>query len=89
MPKGKQIKSLPSPDLNQALSLELIGKAIKARRTQQKLDRKTAAMLCDISTVTLGKIENASAGVRMESVLKVMMALGIKMYIEPWEMPNA
>lgn len=89
MPKGKQIKSLPSPDLNQTLSLELIGKAIKARRTQQKLDRKTAAMLCDISTVTLGKIENASAGVRMESVLKVMMALGIKMYIEPWEMPNA
>ena len=89
MPKGKQIKSLPSPDLNQALSLELIGEAIKARRTQQKLDRKTAAMLCDISTVTLGKIENASAGVRMESVLKVMMALGIKMYIEPWEMPNA
>ena len=89
MSKGKQIKSLPSPDLNQTLSLELIGEAIKARRTQQKLDRKTAAMLCDISTVTLGKIENASAGVRMESVLKVMMALGIKMYIEPWEMPNA
>jgi len=89
MSKGKQIKSLPSPDLSQVLSLELIGKAIKARRTQQKLDRKTAAMLCDISTVTLGKIENASSGVRMESVLKVMMALGIKMYIAPWEASNA
>lgn len=89
MSKGKQIKSLPSPDLNQVLSLELIGKAIKARRTQQKLDRKTAAMLCDVSTVTLGKIENASSGVRMESVLKVMMALGIKMYIAPWETLNA
>ena len=89
MSKGKQIKSLPTPDLTQLLSLELIGEAIKARRTQQKLDRKTAAMLCDVSTVTLGKIENASAGVRMESVLKVMMALGIKMYIEPWETSNA
>ena len=89
MSKGKQIKSLPAPDLTQELSLELIGQAIKARRTQQKLDRKTAAMLCDVSTVTLGKIENASAGVRMESVLKVMMALGIKVYIEPWDMPNA
>lgn len=89
MSKGKQIKSLPTPDLTQVLSLELIGQAIKARRTQQKLDRKTAAMLCNVSTVTLGKIENASAGVRMESVLKVMMTLGIKMHIEPWEMPNA
>ena len=89
MSKGKQIKSLPTPDLTQVLSLELIGEAIKARRTQQKLDRKTAAMLCDVSTVTLGKIENASQGIRMESVLKVMMALGIKMYIAPWETSNA
>jgi len=89
MSKGKQIKSLPSPDLSQVLSLKLIGEAIKARRTQQKLDRKTAAMLCDVSTVTLGKIENASSGIRMESVLKVTMALGIKMYIAPWETSNA
>jgi len=89
MSKGKQIKSLPTPDLTQVLSLELIGEAIKARRTQQKLDRKTAAMLCDVSTVTLGKIENASSGIRMESVLKVMMALGIKMSITPWETTNA
>jgi transcriptional regulator with XRE-family HTH domain len=89
MSKGKQIKSLPTPDLTQVLSLKLIGEAIKARRTQQKLDRKTAAMLCDVSTVTLGKIENASNGIRMESILKVMMALGIKMSITPWETTNA
>jgi transcriptional regulator with XRE-family HTH domain len=89
MSKGKQIKSLPTPDLTQVLSLKLIGEAIKARRTQQKLDRKTAAMLCDVSTVTLGKIENASSGIRMESILKVMMALGIKMSITPWETTNA
>ncbi len=89
MSKGKQIKALSTPDLTQALSLERIGEAIKARRTQQKLDRKTAAMLCDVSIVTLGKIENASKGVRMESVLKVMTALGIKMQLSPWETPNA
>ncbi|MEA3397784.1 MAG: helix-turn-helix domain-containing protein [Chloroflexota bacterium] len=85
MSKGKQVKSLPTPDLDQSLSLELIGKAIKARRTQQGLDTKTAAMLCDVSVVTLSKIENAAKGVRMASVLKVMIALGIKMNILPWE----
>lgn len=89
MSKGKQIKVLSSPDLSQVLSLELIGQAIKARRTQQKLDRKTAAMLCDVSVVTLGKIENASQGIRMESVLKVMTALGIKMQLVPWETLDA
>jgi len=85
MSKGKQVKSLATPNLSQALSPELIGNAIKARRTQQKLDIKTTAMLCNVSVVTLSKIENASKGVRMESVLKVMAALGIKIHIEPWE----
>jgi transcriptional regulator with XRE-family HTH domain len=85
MSKGKQVKALPTPDLNKVLSLELIGQAIKARRTQQGLDMKTVAMLCDLSVVTLGKVENAAKGIRMDSILKVMTALGIKMHIESWE----
>ena len=85
MSKGKQVKSLPTPNLNQALSLELVGKAIKARRTQQGIDTKIAAMLCDVSVVTLSKVENAAKGVRMDSILKIMTALGIKMSIESWE----
>jgi len=85
MSKGKQVKSLPTPDLNQVLSLELVGQTIKARRTQQGLDMKTAAMLCDVSVVTLSKVENAAKGVRMDSILKVMTALGIKMSIASWE----
>jgi citrate lyase beta subunit len=89
MSKGKQVKAVPSPDLDHDISLELIGKAIKARRTQQGLDLKTAAMLCDVSVVTLSKIEHASKGVRMESVLKVMQALGIRLSILPWESENA
>ena len=44
MSKGKQVKALPSPDLDHDISLELIGKAIKARRTQQGLDLKTASI---------------------------------------------
>ena len=89
MAKGKQVKALPSPDLNQDISLELIAKAIKARRTQQGLDLKTASMLCDVSVVTLSKIEHVSKGVRMESVFKVMQALGIKLSMLPWESGHA
>jgi len=82
---GKQVKSLPTPDLNQKISSELIGKAIRAKRTQEGLDNQTAALLCGVSAVTLSKVENASKGVRLESVLKIMEALGIKLNISPWE----
>ena len=85
MKKGKQVKAIKTPNLNQEISLELIANAIKARRTQQGLDIHTASMLCGVSVVTLNKIEKASKGVRLESVLKVAKALGISIKIEPWE----
>ncbi len=85
MSKGKKVKPLPTPNLNQPLSLKLIGETIKERRTQQMLDSKTTAMLCGVSLVTLSKIEKGSPGVRMDSILKVMSGLGIHMSIEPWE----
>jgi hypothetical protein len=48
MSKEKQVKALPSLDLDHDILLELIAKAIKVRRTQQGLDLKMASMLCDV-----------------------------------------
>jgi transcriptional regulator with XRE-family HTH domain len=79
--KGKKVKALPTPNLDEDISLELIAKTIKAKRTQLGLDTKTAAMLCGVSLVTLNKVENASYGVRFDSVLKILKALGIKLKI--------
>jgi len=81
MSKGKRVKALPTPDINQDVTLELIAKSIKAKRTQLGLDSKTAAMLCGVSIVTLSKVENASSGVRFDSVLKILHALGINLKI--------
>ena len=89
MSKGKQVKALPTPDLNAPMSLELVAQAIRAKRTQEGLDTQTAALLCGVSAVTLNKIENGSKGVRFESVLKIMLSLGIKLTILPWEKNNA
>ncbi len=85
MKKGKQVKAIKTPNLNQEISLELIANAIRARRTQQGLDIHTASMLCGVSVVTLNKIEKAAKGVRLDSVLKVAKALGINIKIEPWK----
>jgi len=79
--KGKKVKALPTPNLDEDISLELIAKTIKAKRTQLGLDTKTAAMLCGVSLVTLNKVENASSGVRFDSILKIVKALGIKLKI--------
>ncbi len=81
MSKGKKVKALPTPNLDEDISLELIAKTIKAKRTQLGLDTKTAAMLCGVSLVTLNKVENASSGVRFDSILKIVKALGIKLKI--------
>ena len=57
---------------------------IKAGRTRLGLDSKTASMLSNVSLVTLSKVENASSGVRFESVLKIAKALGIEFKILDW-----
>ena len=81
MPKGKKVKALPTPDLDKHVTLELVAETIKAKRTQLGLDIKTAAMLCGVSVVTFSKVEKASKGVRFESILKILDALGITLKI--------
>ena len=84
MIKGKKVKSVEEPSFDEALTTKSIGLFIKARRTQQGLSTKDAAMLCDVSANTLNSIENGIEGMKVSSVLKIMTALGIKLQIAPW-----
>lgn len=84
MIKGKKVKSIEAPSFDEALTTTSIGLFIKARRTQQGLSTKDAAMLCDVSANTLNSIENGIEGMKVSSVLKIMTALGIKLQIAPW-----
>ena len=84
MIKGKKVKATPVPSFEEPLSTELIGKFIKARRTEQGINTTDAAMLCDVTPYTLNNIENGIEGMRVSSVLKIMNALGIKLKIEPF-----
>ena len=84
MTKGKKVKAIDTPSFSKPVSLENIGSFIKARRTQQKLSTQDTALLCNISAHTLNKIENGFEGVKFATLLSVMDALGIKLYVEPW-----
>lgn len=82
---AKQIKKLQTPDLQQALTPELLGKIIKARRTQSELKLDEAAALCGLAKDTLMKIEHGNSSSRLQSVLQVCAGLGIKIFIKPWD----
>ena len=80
----KHIKQLDTPDLTQALTPELLGQAIKARRTQSNLRLEDAAALCGVAKQTLMKIEHGQKTSQLISVLQVCAALGLKLNILPW-----
>ena len=84
MQKGKKVKPTQPPSFKEPISLENIGKFIKARRTEQGLSTNDCAMLCGISAYTLNKIENGFEGVRLNTLLKIMEALGIEMNMKDW-----
>ena len=84
MIKGKKVKAIDEPSFEEMLTTESIGLFIKARRTQQGLNTKDAAMLCGVSANTLNSIENGIEGMKVSSILSIMNALGIKLQIAPW-----
>ncbi len=85
MQKGKKVKPTQPPSFQEPITLKTIGKFIKARRTQQGLSTLDCAMLCNISAHTLNKIENGFEGVRLNTLLQIMEALGMQMSMKDWD----
>lgn len=81
---AKLIKKLATPDLRPTLTPELLGLAIRARRTQSNLGIEDAAALCGVAKQTLMKIEHGQETSELGSILKICSALGIKLTILPW-----
>jgi transcriptional regulator with XRE-family HTH domain len=81
---AKRIKALPTPDLNTNLSSELLGQAIRARRTQSQLRLEDAAALCGVSKQTLTNVERGEGTSQMNLVLQICSGLGIQLRIVSW-----
>jgi len=84
MKSGKQVKATKPPSFQEPITLQNIGKYIKARRTQQGLSTNDCAMLCRVSAYTLNKIENGFEGVKLITLLQIMEALGMEMTMKEW-----
>ena len=82
---SKTIKPLPMPVQNGPLDAELLGKFIRARRTQSGMGMHEAAAFCGVAVDTLSRIETAKGDVKLSSILTVCRMLGITLKVEPWE----
>lgn len=81
---AKQIKKLSTPDLMEPLTAELLGMAIKARRTQSNLRIEDAAALCGVAKETFMKVEHGRSNCQLSIALQICAGLGIMLFIKPW-----
>jgi len=84
MAKGKRVKAVDAPPFDSAVTIDNIGKFIKARRTQQELTTQELSSICGVSAYTLNKIENGFSGVKFATILTILEALGIELNISKW-----
>lgn len=82
---ARVIQVIATPQQNGPLTPKLLGRFVRAKRTQARLRIDDAAQLCGVSVETISKIETAKAGVRMESLFRVLTGLGIILRVEPWK----
>ncbi len=85
---AKTIKIISTPNLKATLSAELIGKAVRAKRTQSQLRLEDAAALCGVAKQTLMNVEHGHSATQISTLLRICFALGIKLCIQPWNENN-
>jgi len=63
-------------------SVQEVGLLVRAARKAERLRQDDAAGAMGVSDVFLWKLEKGAPGVRLEKLLQVFRALGIKLYAE-------
>jgi len=81
----KRVEITQPPDFCGRLTPALLGEAIKAKRTQNRLTQSEAAFITGISKQTYRKIEQGRSDIQVTSLMKVISALGIEISIRPWQ----
>lgn len=81
---AKRIKLSAMPDLNSNVTPELLGRAIRARRTESQLKLEDAAALCGVSKQTLSNVEQGKGTTQISLVLQICTGIGIKLRVLPW-----
>ena len=79
---AKRVIPTDYPIYDGEITIEYLGKFIKAKRTQSNLTSHQTALLCNVPVDVLTKLENNKGGVTLDSFLKVVNGLGIDIQLD-------
>ncbi len=80
-----RIREVATPIQAGPMTMALLSRYVKARRTQSGLRIDDAALLCGVAKDTLMKIEHGRDTVQVASLLQVLHGLGIQLSVLSWE----
>lgn len=79
MKKGKMVKAQPMPDLNSEFSMEMVGSAIRSKRTERGWRIDDLALKANLSRRTVMKIEKGDDNVTFSNIMLLMDILGLSL----------
>lgn len=78
---ARSITITPKPDLSRANNMATIGALVRHKRTMLGITLEDAASLCQLSKQAYNNVEKGLESVRVETLLKVLDALGIQLTV--------
>ena len=65
--------------------VDVIASMVRTERRRQHMDQRTLALVANVAVRSVHRIENAEPTVRLDTVLKVLGALGVEIQLHPRE----
>jgi transcriptional regulator with XRE-family HTH domain len=81
MRKGKMVKATPMPGLNAEFSMEMLGHAIRSKRSEKGWRIDDLALKADLSRRTIMKIEKGDPKVSFANIMLLMDILGLSLRV--------
>ena len=79
---AKKIVIPEKPNINLPATQNLLGQSIRFVRTSSELTIENAASLSGVSKQSFSDAEHGKSGCRLNTIIKITKALGIKLHIE-------
>ena len=78
---AKRVVISEKPGLSAATDITVLGQFVRYKRTSLNLTLEDAASLCGLSKQAYNNVEKGLATIRVETLFKVLVALGISLSI--------
>jgi len=79
---AKRVVISEKPDLSAATDITVLGRFVRYKRTSLNLTLEDAASLCGLSKQAYNNVEKGLSTIRVETLFKVLVALGISLSIK-------